>query len=96
MDGAVNDLVSTYGQISIEAFQAAFDVLCPETDRIVAGASTDASGGLVEVVGELYNVIEEADLSCDEAKAGFQIHFKGITVTKNSLALGRNPKTRQI
>ena len=85
MDGAVNDLVSTYGQISIEAFQAAFDVLCPETDRIVAGASTDASGGLVEVVGELYNVIEEADLSCDEAKAGFQILIFPIRLETNKL-----------
>jgi len=77
LDGAVNDLVSTYGQISIEAFQAAFDVLCPDYE-IVAGASTDASGEIVEVVGELYNVIEEADLSCDEAKAGFQIHLNQV------------------
>ena len=77
MDGAVNDLVSTYGQISIEAFQAVFDVICPDY-KIVAGASTDASGEIVEVVGKLYNVIEDADLSCDEAKAGFQIHLNQV------------------
>ena len=71
----------TYGEKPIEAFSAFFNVICPGLGGIVIGNSSDTSGNVgrgiwtAEAVGQVIEVVEKADLSCDEAKAGFQIHI---------------------
>ena len=64
----------TYGEEPIEAFSAFFNVVCPGLGGIVIGAS-NYSSEIAEYFEEVIDRIEETDLSCDETKAGFQIHI---------------------
>ena len=74
MNGAVNEIVSKYGQKPKKALQAAVDVFCPKNGELIAGPyNIDESGGIVSAVGDLHEAFEEEDFSCDEAKAGFKI-----------------------
>ena len=49
--------------------------MCPGLSGIVIGDPCDMSGNITEEFGDWIDEIEQADLSCDEAKAGFQIHI---------------------
>ena len=75
MDGAAADIVSAYGEKPKQALAAAFDVMCPGQGGIVNGASTEASGEIVQGLGNLISAIEGEDLSCAETKAGFNIYI---------------------
>ena len=75
MDGAAADIVSTHGEKPKQALSAAFEVMCPGQGGIVNGASTEASGDVVQVLGDLISEIEGLDMSCDQTKAGFQINI---------------------
>ena len=65
----------THGEKPIEALSAFFHVMCPGLGGIVIGVSNDYSGDIAEYFGDVIDRIEETDLSCDETKAGFQIHI---------------------
>ena len=65
----------TYGEKPIEAFSAFFNVICPGLGGIVIGVSNNFSGYIAEYFGIMLNRIDGTDLSCDETKAGFQIHI---------------------
>ena len=73
MNGAVNKIVSKYGQKPKEALQAALNVFCPKNGELIAGSYIDASGDIVNAAGALHEAFEEEGFSCDEAKAGFKI-----------------------
>ena len=81
MDGAAAEILATHGEKSMQAISAGFNVMCPELGGIVIGNSSDTSGNAgrgiwtAEAVGQVIEVVEKADLSCDEAKAGFRIHI---------------------
>ena len=67
--------MSTHGEKPLEALSAIYNVICPGLGGIVIGLSTDYSDDIAFIFGEVIDRIEEPDLSCDETKAGFQIHI---------------------
>ena len=75
MGCAAAEILSTHGEKTIQALSAFFDVMCPGLSGIVIGDPCDMSGNLTEWFGGWIDAIEQTDLSCDEAKAGFQIHI---------------------
>ena len=75
MDGAAAGIVPNHGEKPIEALSAFFNVFCPELGDIVIGDPTDQSGNFTQTLEGMINMAELADLSCDETKAGFQIHI---------------------
>ena len=75
MDGAASDILSTHGEKVKQAVSAGFKVMCPGLGGIVIGDSADNSADITQGVEAWIDTIEEADLSCDETKAGFQIHI---------------------
>ena len=80
MGCAAAEILSTHGEKPIQAFLAFFDVICPGLGKIVIGDPCDISGKYIlyyttEEFGGMIDEIEQADLSCDEAKAGFQIQI---------------------
>jgi len=68
VNGAVNKIVSKYGQKPKEALQAALNVFCPKNGELIAGSYIDASGDIVNAAGALHEAFEEEGFSCDEAK----------------------------
>ena len=64
-------MLSTHGEKPTQALSAFFDVMCPGLGGIAIGEPCDLSGNITEEFGDLIDEIEQADLSCDEAKAGF-------------------------
>ena len=80
MDGAAAQLLSTHGEKTMQAVSAFFNEMCPGLGGIVSVDPTDISGKINDwQVGSWIELIENADLSCDETKAGFQIHVYLLT-----------------
>ena len=80
MDGAAAQLLSTHGEKTMQAVSAFFNEMCPGLGGIIIGDPCDISGKYIlyyttEEFGGMIDEIEQADLSCDEAKAGFQIQI---------------------
>ena len=75
MDCAAAEMLSTHGEKPTQALSAFLNVMCPGLGGIVIGDPCDMSGNITEGFGYWIDAIEQADLSCDEAKAGFQIHI---------------------
>ena len=80
MDVAAAEILATYGEKPTQALSALFNVTCPGLGGIVIKDSIHISDKIGRIwtakqIGDMIDVIEQADLSCDEAKAGFQIHI---------------------
>ena len=67
--------MSTYGEKTTQALSAFLNVPCPGLGDIVIGDPCDQSGNITEEFGTWIDSVEQADLSCDEVKASFQIHI---------------------
>ena len=78
MDCASAEIRSTYGEIPTQALSAYFNVMCPGLggfEYYMDPCGYDLRVSAIDSFGELIDIIEQADLSCDETKAGFQIHI---------------------
>ena len=90
MDGASAELLSIHGEKTMQAVSAFFNEMCPGLGGIVivdpteSVGGTDISGNITDwEIGSWIELIEQADLSCDETKAGFQIHISHQSWTKS-------------
>ena len=76
MDGAAAELLSSHGEKTMQAVSAFFNEMCPGLGGIVIVDPADISGNITDwKIGTWIDLIEQADLSCDETKAGFQIQI---------------------